>query len=93
MINKPSKVGPGRIPVINKVITPISRVITPVTHLFSAIYRGYFTQFITDFLGPPCLSLWFVVVFFRLFYQHIHGMKLPGFPQQNCFCFFFPGLS
>ena len=67
MINKPSKVGPGRIPVINKVITPISRVITPVTHLFSAIYRGYFTQFITDFLGPPCLSLWFVVVFFSAY--------------------------
>ena len=28
--------------------TPIRRVcLTPVTHLFSAIYRGYFTQFIT----------------------------------------------
>ena len=28
------------LPILNRVITPISMVITPVTHLFAAIYRG-----------------------------------------------------
>ena len=43
----------GPQPVITWVITPITRVITPVTQLFSAIYRGWVTPFITG-RGPPC---------------------------------------
>ena len=45
------KVGPQ--PVITWVKTPITRVITPVTQLFSAIYRGWVTPFITG-RGPAC---------------------------------------
>ena len=48
--NNSNKVGP--VLVINGVITSISRVITPVTQLFSAIYRGPITPFITS-RGPP----------------------------------------
>ena len=42
--------------IINGVITPISRIITPVTLLFSAIYRGPITPFVTS-RAPPCTNL------------------------------------
>ena len=51
----------GPLPVINAVTTPISRVITPVTHLFSAIYRGPITSFITIGSGPAHISMYSMV--------------------------------
>ena len=46
----------GPLPVISRVITSLIRVITPFTHLFSAIYRGYFTPFIT-IIGAHLLDI------------------------------------
>ena len=39
-------------PGIHGVITPVSRILIPVSHVFLAIYKGYFTPFITIGSGP-----------------------------------------
>ncbi len=53
----------------------------------------YFRSFIWVISPNSSLIFWarlvlvygLLLFFFRLFYQHIHGMKSPGSPQQNCF--------
>ena len=83
-------------------ITPISKVITPVTHLFSAIYRGYFTPFITIagahlvvfgmfdfssmFRGPTCGRYRFWPCFARNDQVEIFSQEV--FVQKREFCFF-----
>ena len=47
----------GPVRVVSRVITPISRVINTVAHLFSTIYRGEITTFITAVPGPPIVGM------------------------------------
>ena len=59
------KVGPGK-PATSRVITPVMGGITPVTHLFSAIYRGSITPFITIVRAHLVVCMFVFFIWLRL---------------------------